>query len=39
MPPQVGSGSFWTEMMGYMQDGPDSLQTHLENIEGSWPTG
>ena len=38
MPPQVGSGSFWTEMMGYMQDGPDSLQTHLENIEGSWPT-
>ena len=38
MPPQVGSGSFWTEMMGYMQDGPDSLQTHLENIEASWPT-
>ena len=22
---------------GYMQDGPDSLQTHLENIEASWP--
>jgi alpha-glucoside transport system substrate-binding protein len=38
MPPQVGSGSFWTEMMGYMEDGPDSLQTHLENIENSWPT-
>jgi alpha-glucoside transport system substrate-binding protein len=37
MPPQVGSGSFWTEMMGYMEDGPDSLQTHLENIEASWP--
>ena len=38
MPPQVGSGSFWTEMMGYMEDGPDSLQTHLENINNSWPT-
>jgi alpha-glucoside transport system substrate-binding protein len=37
MPPQVGSGSFWTEMMGYVEDGPDSLQTHLENIENSWP--
>jgi alpha-glucoside transport system substrate-binding protein len=37
MPPQVGSGSFWTEMMGYMEDGPESLQTHLENIDASWP--
>jgi alpha-glucoside transport system substrate-binding protein len=37
MPPQVGSGSFWTEMMAYMQGGPDSLPTVLENIEASWP--
>ncbi len=37
MPPAVGSGSFWTEMMSYMQDGPDSLKTHLDNIEASWP--
>ena len=37
MPPQVGSGSFWTEMMGYMEDGPQSLQSHLENIDASWP--
>jgi alpha-glucoside transport system substrate-binding protein len=37
MPPQVGSGSFWTEMMAYMEDGANSLQTHLENIEKSWP--
>jgi alpha-glucoside transport system substrate-binding protein len=37
MPPQVGSGSFWTEMMGYMEDGPNSLQEHLDNIEKSWP--
>ena len=37
MPPEVGAGSFWTEMVGYMQDGPDSLQQHLEAIESSWP--
>jgi alpha-glucoside transport system substrate-binding protein len=37
MPPQVGSDSFWTEMMAYMQGGPDSLQTVLQNIEQTWP--
>ncbi len=37
MPPQVGSGSFWTEMMLYMQDGPGSLKKVLDNIEASWP--
>jgi alpha-glucoside transport system substrate-binding protein len=29
MPPEVGSGSFWTEMVGYLEDGPNSLQDHL----------
>jgi alpha-glucoside transport system substrate-binding protein len=37
MPPQVGAGSFWTEMMAYVQGGPDSLSSALENIEASWP--
>jgi alpha-glucoside transport system substrate-binding protein len=37
MPPEVGSGTFWTEMMTYMQQGPDSLPTVLETIEASWP--
>jgi alpha-glucoside transport system substrate-binding protein len=37
MPPQVGSGAFWTEMMAYMQGGPESLPTVLDNIEASWP--
>ncbi len=37
MPPEVGSGSFWTGMVEYMRDGPDSLQTVLDDIEGSWP--
>jgi alpha-glucoside transport system substrate-binding protein len=37
MPPAVGSGSFWTGMVEYMQKGPDSLQSVLDSIESSWP--
>mgnify|MGYP006314699993 CR=1 FL=1 len=37
MPPEVGSGSFWTGMVEYMQQGPDSLQGVLDDIEASWP--
>jgi len=37
MPPAVGSGSFWTGMVQYMQEGPDSLQGVLDDIEASWP--
>jgi alpha-glucoside transport system substrate-binding protein len=37
MPPEVGSGSFWTGMVQYMRDGPDSLQPVLDEIESSWP--
>jgi alpha-glucoside transport system substrate-binding protein len=37
MPPEVGSGSFWTGMVEYMQQGPDSLQGILDDIEASWP--
>jgi hypothetical protein len=33
----VGSGSFWSEMMTYMQQGPDSVQTVLDEIESTWP--
>ena len=36
MPAAVGSGSFWTGMVKYMQDGPDSLQKVLDDIEASW---
>ncbi len=38
MPAEVGSGSFWTGMVEYMQGGPDSLQGVLDDIEASWPT-
>ncbi|MGH9230781.1 MAG: ABC transporter substrate-binding protein [Acidimicrobiales bacterium] len=38
MPPAVGSGSFWSEMMTYMQQGPDSLTSVLDEIESTWPT-
>ncbi|HEU4356318.1 MAG TPA: ABC transporter substrate-binding protein [Actinomycetota bacterium] len=37
MPAEVGSGSFWTGMVRYMQEGPDSLQSVLDEIEASWP--
>jgi len=37
MPPAVGSGSFWTGMVEYMQDGPSSLNSVLDSIEKSWP--
>ena len=39
MPTEVGAGSFWTGMVTYMQDGPDSLSGVLDDIEASWPTG
>jgi len=37
MPPAVGSGSFWTGMVEYMQGGPDELDKVLDEIEASWP--
>jgi alpha-glucoside transport system substrate-binding protein len=38
MPPAVGSGSFWSEMMTYMQQGPESVTTVLDEIESTWPS-
>ncbi|MEO8422783.1 MAG: ABC transporter substrate-binding protein [Actinomycetota bacterium] len=37
MPPAVGSASFWTGMVKYMQQGPDSIEGILSDIEKSWP--
>jgi alpha-glucoside transport system substrate-binding protein len=37
MPGEVGTGSFWTGMVEYMQQGPDALPTVLSDIEASWP--
>jgi alpha-glucoside transport system substrate-binding protein len=37
MPPAVGSGSFWTGMIEYMQKGPQSLNGILSEIDSSWP--
>jgi alpha-glucoside transport system substrate-binding protein len=37
MPGEVGAGSFWTGMVRYMQDGPGSLKSVLDEIEASWP--
>lgn len=37
MPSAVGSGSFWTGMVKYMQGGPGSLKGVLDDIEKNWP--
>jgi alpha-glucoside transport system substrate-binding protein len=37
MPAEVGSGSFWSGMVEYVQSGPDALQPVLDDIEASWP--
>ncbi len=36
MPGEVGSGSFWREMVAWISGGQD-VETTLTNIEGSWP--
>jgi len=38
MPAEVGSGSFWTGMIEYMRNGPDNVETVLDDIESSWPS-
>ena len=37
MPPEVGAGSFWKEMMNLAVEGPGYIDTALNNIENSWP--
>jgi alpha-glucoside transport system substrate-binding protein len=37
MPAEVGSGSFWSGMVEYMQGGPGNLDKVLDDIENSWP--
>ena len=37
MPGAVGAGSFWTEMVSWV-NGDIDLETALQNIEESWPT-
>jgi len=38
MPSAVGSGSFWTGMVKYVQGGAGTLNTVLSDINKSWPT-
>ena len=37
MPPEVGAGSFWKEMMNLAVEGPGYVDTALDNIQKSWP--
>ncbi|HYZ99926.1 MAG TPA: ABC transporter substrate-binding protein [Acidimicrobiales bacterium] len=38
MPAAVGSDSFWTAMLEYMQGGPDVLESSFEAVENDWPS-
>jgi alpha-glucoside transport system substrate-binding protein len=37
MPPEVGAGTFWTESVNLVANGPEYLDTALQTIEDSWP--
>ena len=37
MPPEVGAGSFWKEMMNLAVEGPGYIDTALDTVEKSWP--
>jgi alpha-glucoside transport system substrate-binding protein len=37
MPGEVGTGTFWSGMIEYVREGPDSLDKVLQDIEDSWP--
>jgi alpha-glucoside transport system substrate-binding protein len=37
MPPEVGAGAFWTESVALVGNGPDYLDTALQNIDAAWP--
>lgn len=37
MPSAVGSGSFWTGIVKYVEGGPSSLEGVLQDIQKSWP--
>ncbi len=38
MPPAVGSGSFWTGMNAYTDNGPDNLDQVMPDIDAAWPS-
>jgi serine/threonine protein kinase/ABC-type glycerol-3-phosphate transport system substrate-binding protein len=39
MPPEVGQFPFWSAMMTYLAEGPDSLDRILAELDAAWPRG
>jgi alpha-glucoside transport system substrate-binding protein len=37
MPPEVGAGRFWDAMMRYLDEGPDSVDDILTELDTAWP--
>ncbi len=39
MPPEVGANLFWKDMIRYLEQGPDSLDGILAELDAAWPDG
>jgi alpha-glucoside transport system substrate-binding protein len=37
MPPPIGNGVFWDAMITYFDEGPESLDQILAEIDAAWP--
>jgi alpha-glucoside transport system substrate-binding protein len=37
MPPPLGDRVFWDAMMTYVDEGPDSLDQVLSDLDAAWP--
>jgi DNA-binding SARP family transcriptional activator/class 3 adenylate cyclase/ABC-type glycerol-3-phosphate transport system substrate-binding protein len=37
MPPEIGAGLFWDAMMTYLEEGPESLDRILAELDAAWP--
>jgi hypothetical protein len=37
MPPTIGNDEFWSAMIRYVSDGPDSLDAILGELDAAWP--
>jgi hypothetical protein len=37
MPRPIGDGLFWSAMMTYVREGPESLDMILSELDAAWP--
>jgi ABC-type glycerol-3-phosphate transport system substrate-binding protein len=39
MPPEIGADRFWDAMLTYLEEGPESLDRILAELDAAWPDG